>query len=254
MVWVRMIFPRSPHVRTVHLECACRAASAGSTGTGFVTRGTDGQTYLVTNGHVFTGRHPDTGLPLDPSGFADPDLVRVWYHSADHFGSWNAKVHDLRDPQSGTPKWRQHPTGLSVDVVALRVEIESDVRAYLLELALATTDMMVSPSEPVSIVGFPFGLSVDGKLPIWKTGHVASDIDVSYLGKPAFLIDATTTPGMSGSPVIARRIGMYQTKGGGIVMGSTTANRFLGVYSGRIRADSDIGIVWKPDVLTAILP
>jgi hypothetical protein len=67
-----------------------------------------------------------------------------------------------------------------------------------------------------------------------------------------FIIDATTKPGMSGSPVVARRIGMYQSSQAVNMGGSAT--RFLGVYSGRIHEQADIGMVWKPEVITAIIP
>ena len=112
--------------------------------------------------------------------------------------------------------------------------------------------MIVSPSEAVSIIGFPFGLASSGKFPIWKTGHIASDIDLNYKDKPVFLIDATTKPGMSGSPVIARRNGFSQTSKGQRVGGTT--ERFLGVYSGRIQDNSDVGMVWKPETIDEILP
>ncbi len=102
------------------------------------------------------------------------------------------------------------------------------------------------------VIGFPLGLAAAGKLPIWKTGHVASDIDINYDGKPIFLIDATTKPGMSGSPVVALVKGLRRTSTGWNLGGGEFI-RFLGIYSGRI-GDSEIGRVWKPEVLDEILP
>jgi hypothetical protein len=128
----------------------------------------------------------------------------------------------------------------------------ADVCPYHLDLSLAEVDLEIAPSEPLSIIGFPLGLSSGGMFPIWKTGHVASDMDVDYGGLPVFLVDATTKHGMSGSPVIARRIGMSR-RPGTIVIGGGTVQRFLGVYSGRISEESDIGMVWKPVTLRDIL-
>jgi len=237
----------------LQLTCVCRGATGGSTGTGFVVHH-KGMHYLITNWHVVSGRHPETDQPIDNvTGLADPDLIHIWHHDVSQLGRWLLKAEQLRDPSTGVPRWLEHPSGRAVDVVALALPDYPDVKFYVLDLTLASTDVAISPSEPVSIIGFPFGLSVDGKFPIWKTGHVASDLDLNFSGKPAFLIDATTTSGMSGSPVMARRIGAYRSSQAALNVGGE-ANRLLGVYSGRIRAESDLGIVWKPDVLDAILP
>lgn len=136
--------------------------------------------------------------------------------------------------------------------MAIPVSIPDTCTIYPLDLASGVFDMIVSPSEPVSIVGFPLGLASAGKFPIWKTGHVASDLDLDYEGKPLFLIDATTKPAMSGSPVIARRIGSYRSTAG-LNLGAD-AVRFLGVYSGRVNEniDASIGYVWKPHVIDDI--
>ena len=143
------------------------------------------------------------------------------------------------------PEWK-------VDVVAIPFELGNDVVTYDLDLGLADKDLMVYPSESVSIIGFPQGFATAGKLPIWKTGNVASDIDIDWNGKPIFLIDATTKSGMSGLPVIAKRVCIYQTLHGNQI-GNT--EKFLGVYSGRMTDDYDVevGIVWKPRVIREIL-
>ena len=60
------------------------------------------------------------------------------------------------------------------------------------------------------------------------------------------LVDCRTRPGQSGSPVIAYRSGGAVRKVDGntaIYTGPTW--RLLGLYSGRINEQSDIGIVWK---------
>jgi hypothetical protein len=107
---------------------------------------------------------------------------------------------------------------------------------------------------PVSIIGFPLGLTGPGVFPIWKTGHIASDPDLDYGGTPSFLIDATTRGGMSGSPVVLRLTGGFEMrKGGFILAGSGISTLFLGVYSGRLNDQSEIGKVWKPQLVSEIL-
>jgi hypothetical protein len=71
---------------------------------------------------------------------------------------------------------------------------------------------------------------------------------------PVFLIDSRTRPGQSGSPVI------QYSKGGAVPLadGSTgvfagPVERLVGVYSGRINDQSDLGFAWKRTVVSDIL-
>ena len=219
--------------------------------TGFIVSD-QGNNYLITNWHVVTCRSPSDNQPLLPTGQADPNRLKIWYHVKNKLGNWTQISEDLLDHKSGTKKWIEHPNGSNIDVVALPISVNNNVGTYCLDLNLSKIDLIIAPSEPVSIVGFPFGLSSVGKFPIWKTGHIASDIDLNYNGDPKFLIDATTKPGMSGSPVFAKRIGMQKTSTGLNMGGDST--KFLGIYSGRILDDSDVGVVWKPEILDSILP
>ena len=220
-------------------------------GTGFIISH-DADNYLITNWHVVTCRNPLDNQPLLSTGQADPNKLNVWYHLKDRLGAWISLPEELLDNDSGDRKWLEHPDGSNIDIVALPISNNDKAIIYPLDLKLSYTDLIISPSESVSIVGFPYGVGSLGKFPIWKTGHIASDIDLNYKNKPVFLIDATTKPGMSGAPVIAKRIGMQKTSTGFKMSGEST--KFLGIYSGRILDDSDIGMVWKPDVLDSILP
>ena len=229
------------------LECYAAGSVLGS-GTGFIVKRAN-TAFLITNWHVLSGRNPSTGKPLTTTG-ALPDVVAIWHHIRGKLGTWGRRFEALTNPD-GSNKWLEHPDGRTIDVVALPITTDDELQLYDLDLKLAATDLILFPSEPVSIIGFPYGLSSGGRFPIWKTGHIASDIDLPYESLPAFVIDATTKPGMSGSPVVARRIGMYQTSQA-IQMGGQ-ATRFLGVYSGRIHEQADVGIVWRPEVISSIL-
>ncbi len=235
----------------LHLESYLGSSKIGG-GTGFIVTHSS-LNYIITNWHVVTGRNPQDNQPLSSSGTADPDRLSVWFH-AQSLGSWIRKDIALFDESTRAPTWKGHPTGHQVDVVALPVSVGADVKLYPLDLSLSDTDLIVPPSEPVSIVGFPYGGSSAGKFPIWKTGNIASDIDLDCNNKPIFLIDATTKPGMSGSPVIARRRGFRQTSTGWH-MGGGESIKFLGIYSGRMLwgEEKDIGTVWKPHTITEII-
>ena len=55
----------------------------------------------------------------------------------------------------------------------------------------------------------------------------------------AFLVDAKTWEGQSGSPVLAR-----VTEDGA---------QLIGIYSGRTNKDSSLGYVWKLDIINQIV-
>ena len=234
---------------SLYLECFSQGAPIG-VGTGFIVEH-DGSNYLITNWHVVTGRDPSTGQPISTSGVVDPDMIGIWHHDRNRLGSWHIVTEPLINHTNRDRLWKEHGLGNQIDVVALALRPNDDIKVYSLDTSLAHTDLLLAPSEPVSIVGFPFGIAAAGKFPIWKTGHIASDMDLDYDNKLVFLLDATTKPGMSGSPVFARRLGMYRSSTGWNV--GSDATRFLGVYSGRIREQSDVGMVWKPSVINDIL-
>lgn len=214
--------------------------------TGFIVKWGN-QSYLFTNWHVVSGRHPETNAVQSPTG-AVPDQVRILHHGP-RLGIWVPCLEPLLDAQ-GNPRWIEHPKGHQVDVIALPLQaIDAQVSIHPFDLSLADVDLYPVVAMPVSIIGFPLGLVSAGAFPIWKTGHIASDPDLDYRGQPAFLIDATTRSGMSGSPVVVRLTGGPAM----IVVKRTPSTRFLGVYSGRVRSDSEIGIVWRPGVITDIL-
>lgn len=207
--------------------------------------------YLITNWHVVTGRDAETEKPLSATT-AIPDTIRVVYHMKGKLGAWVLGGEPLY--LDGVARWREHPKGRQIDVVALPlIAVPENATIFPADLSLADADMRIHPAMPVSIIGFPFGLSAGGAWPIWKTGHIATDPDVDYDNRPSFLIDATTRGGMSGSPVVARVSGVLQTRSGANVIKTGITTKFLGVYSGRIHGDAELGRVWRPTVIDEIL-
>lgn len=219
--------------------------------TGFIVE-KNNHKYLITNWHVVSGRHPENNVISNQSGLT-PTHLQITYHASLGLGNWVRKTHPLFNADSSF-KWIEHPTGRQVDVVAVKLEnIENDVMIYPFDLNLANTDIVAQPAMPVSIIGYPLGLVTGVHFPIWKTGHIASDPDLDYNSKPVFLIDATTRGGMSGSPVVMRMNGGFRTRTGRQILAGGVQTLFLGIYSGRIQVDSEIGMVWRPVVLDEIL-
>lgn len=226
--------------------------------TGFVVRDS-GRPYLITNWHVVTGRHPTSDSLLVP---ISPNSVSIWYPVGDWSRGqckWVRAEESLYDGDS-LPRWLEHPRGRAVDVVAIPLSTcDSTKIVYGIDWAGEDCDVGVFPAMPVSIIGFPKGLTGSGKFPIWKTGEIASEPDVDYLGLPAILVDVRTAEGMSGSPAFIRQYGQYVSKGGGLVIGND-GTRFVGVYSGIVLVQqpdraisSDLGLIWKPSVIKEVL-
>jgi hypothetical protein len=207
--------------------------------------------YLVTNWHVVSGGHTATNQPSLQEGIT-PTHLNIIYHSSTRLGAWIKKTENLLN-QDGTLKWLEHQHGRNIDVILLPLRnIDNEIQIYPFDLNLVNTDIIPEPAMPVSIIGYPLGIVTGGNFPIWKTGHIASDPDLDYNNLPVFLIDATTRGGMSGSPVVLRLSGNYTTRSGERILSGDTRTLFLGIYSGRIQRDSEIGMVWRPVVINEI--
>ena len=182
-----------------------------------------------------------------------PNSIKVLHHYTNQLGNWSPAIYPLLDGES-KPLWLEHPSINGVDIVAFPLTInDPNIKIFPFNLDLANTDLIPTPAMPVSIIGFPLGISAGGSWPIWKTGHIATDPDLNYDGRPSFLIDATTRGGMSGSPVVIRLNGGFNTRSGNMILAGGFTTKFLGVYSGRINDDAEIGRVWRPHLINEIL-
>jgi hypothetical protein len=221
-----------------------------STGTGFVCDSKKGP-VLVTNWHNVTGRNPHTKQPLSNNGGV-PDSISIVHNKANALGHWVAKPEPLY--HNGKPRWIEHPTlGDKVDCVALPLSNLSDVELYPYKLTGGPA-ILIAPAEAISVVGFPFGQRAGGFLAIWATGFVASEPAIDFDNLPIFLIDCRTRPGQSGSAVIVHRSGgAISMEDGSTAMFSGPVTKLLGIYSGRLNDQSDLGIVWKVSAIQELL-
>jgi hypothetical protein len=216
-----------------------------STGTGFVAETPIGPAF-ITNRHNVTGRNNKTGKPLSKTAGV-PDEIVIGHHSSARLGIWDGRGERLY-MDDGKPRWLEHPVhGAKADMAALPLTNLSGVKLYPYEL-VDEPRIAVAPGDVVSVVGFPFGMSTGGLLPIWATGFVASEPNVKLNDSdlPIFYIDCRSRPGQSGSAVIAHRTGgMVTMEDGNAAVFNGPVTRLLGLYSGRVNSESDIGIVWK---------
>ena len=223
-----------------------------ATGTAFVVQAASGP-YLITNRHNVTGRNQETGQPLSSTGGVPNEIV-VIHNRQDRLGEWIGRPEPLYDGDD-TPRWREHPAlGAKADFVALPLSNLDDVALYPYDTANTGPPMYVGPADSVSVIGFPFGITAGGAFGVWATGFMASEPEIDFGELPVILIDCRSRQGQSGSPVIAYR------SGGGVAMadGSTgmfagAVWKFIGIYSGRINAESDLGLVWKASAINELV-
>ncbi|MGY6214588.1 trypsin-like peptidase domain-containing protein [Methylolobus aquaticus] len=223
-----------------------------STGKGFVATH-DGKSYLITNRHNVTGRHQHTDKPLSPTGGV-PDRICIMHNANDQLGKWAPRFENLYLSES--PRWIEHPTlGSKADFVALPLTQLSGVRLYTYNPACPGPDILAGPSSPVSVIGFPFGITAGGLFAVWSTGFIASEPEIDFEDLPIFLIDCRSRPGQSGSPVISFHASGHvpMADGGGPASSDGAIWKFIGIYSGRIHPESDLGMVWKASAITKLL-
>jgi hypothetical protein len=83
---------------------------------------------------------------------------------------------------------------------------------------------------------------------------------MDFQGRPAFLVDVSAFPGMSGSPVLAVANGVYEDESA--VMRSGRVLRLLGIFSampviksqtpGQADTSLQLGYVWKADLIVQL--
>lgn len=221
------------------------------------------KSYIITNWHNVTGINPNTGenigsfcpnqleirmkysLPTGEKGLSE---IMGAVREIDLYGAEHEKL------------WLEHPRGRNVDVVAVPITLgvpESAVVSYVNEQEY---ELSWSPDigDDCFIIGHPEGFSGPLETPIWKRGSVASQPLLDYDDKPVFLLDTIGNRGLSGSPVIGKGTGIYDSKPGKKLSPNTimgTWYNLVGIYAGRLSNSgigSQLGRVWKRAVIDEI--
>jgi len=229
-----------------------------------------GRPFLVTNRHNLTGRDQNTGKPLDTKNGGIPNTLKFSMPKYERRGNnieftgqqeWNFELRW----QLTNPPWLEHPAlGDKADIVALDLLKhwkDSQQPVACVNTLPHSHFLSILPAGSVSVVGYPFGVSVNNHYPIWITGSIASEPNFDADGKPAMYIDCRTNKGASGSPVFSvlnggtapvdevpttNDMSMHMNFGNfHSAAFYVPVQRFLGIYSGRINANSDIGLLWR---------
>lgn len=234
--------------------------------TGFFVKN-NGVVYFITNWHVLSGRKPYDGQPMNDMG-AVPNRIDISCISEDLQSGGYLEI-DL-DDADGRRRWIEHPNGKEVDVAAIRIEAPMAQSLQTPDIeGMMSVDMKSQIGSSAVVIGYPFGDSTTltgHPLPIWKTGHIASEPEFDYKNKPAILLDVTGRSGMSGSPVFIRTNDYQRESDHTRMVSSDILVKFLGVYSGRLKyqigndteSDSnlstELGLIWRPETILAMLP
>lgn len=235
----------------------------------------NGVEYLVTNWHCLTGVNPFSGKYLSKSLAARPNSIRVALTTAaaEHKLGYELPLFD----EHGEPRWLVHPTaGEQVDIAAIALPDEtlrpSGGPQTLAKAMNALTWARVQPfvGDELFVVGYPRNLHMMG-LPIWKRATFATEPNLfaNIPNRRQVWIDCASREGMSGSPVIQVRRGMYLRPMPGMPGSSDYEDllngyAFYGIYSGRlIDPDEDprmddqlaaqIGIVWPQALIEEVV-
>ena len=225
-----------------------------SSATGFVVKRAD-EYFVITNRHVVTGKHNQTNEYLCKKTAGIPNELAIFHNLKDKNGGWVERVEPLTT-YDNWPLWYEHPTlGARADFVAVKLANLGNVELLPYNLDLSEKVIKLGVTDKVSVVGFPFGKKTAGGLAIWATGSVASEPKYDHDGLPILLIDCRSREGQSGSPVLVYRSGSdmtYYEDGSMLVNGMPHFN-FLGIYSGRINSESDLGYVWKASAIRDLI-
>lgn len=238
--------------------------------TGFVVE-KDGKHFLVTNYHVVSGRRSTDNSIISKTG-GTPTHLRCTFHGP-KLGVWQPKVFPLIDDNDQLVWLNTSVDGSDIfkfaDIAVIPLDATDGISLY--PVFIDESDKIRSaPCCQATVLGYPGGRSSYKYFPIWVTGYIASEPQFDYVDLPILLVNATTTAGMSGSPVFQVADGNYFDSSGNYCIDPSRKYKFLGIYSGRIttnqlledsmtddqqRSDNalNIGIIWKPLVINQLI-
>lgn len=238
-----------------------------SIGTGFLYFSYEHKaTFLITNYHCLAG----LDLRNTPIGSFTPNFIDVGLtmnEPTDDPKYYRRKKITLRYPllnEDGQPIFYHLPIDaagrIPADIAMLPISLEDQsveekgahFNARYVSSFGFYLDHDLSLGEDCFIIGYPRGLSGDGRTPIWKRATIASEPNNTYKGDLVFLVDTATREGMSGSPVflVRREAALSDRNKRGI--DEEKKEKLIGVYSGRIGTDElgvQLGMVWSVEML-----
>ena len=207
-------------------------------GSGFFWR-SKGEVFLISARHVFTGLHPFSDELISNKGYI-PERFKVFplvrftptiQSRIEHSFSTNIKAKNLFED----PQFKE----LKTDIAAVKLKLDLPEKVFCLNDTNVFEDLLSHVGFECTVVGYPLPNSVGLMTPVYRKGSIASEPRLAIDGKPMFLLDATTAPGFSGSPVFQIHIGPapVANEDGSlrVLASSILTTKFVGVYAGRLQ-------------------
>lgn len=214
--------------------------------------------FLISNWHVFSGKHLITKKPLHKT-CAIPNKLILRYSTLQVKNInkiiWKELIINLKDVD-GNNLWLEHYyQNQLIDIAAIEINHPETVNLFAInELRYQKTDLLLEITSDIFIIGYPLILSETYGFPIWKRGSIASEPGFE---SPYFFIDSATRSGMSGSPVIYKSSGQYKDIHYNTYVDANPIEAFIGIYSSREPSDKEtdaqIGHVWKAFLIEELL-
>lgn len=240
-----------------------------SHGTGFYWK-RKGQAYLITNWHVLSGINPFTNKNLSHTGFRPKKLKALTLNIEKESNEIRIKRKEINVLLDDSEIVQKLPIieGAVVDIFPIAIpnesvniepsifqtNVDNEITGFLNEYNLQSCETIVG--DDCFILGYPLSRDLGGFLPIWKRGSIASELSITIENRPLFLVDAATTKGMSGAPII-RRTAPISVWNDEKKMSVTVQNySFLGIYAGRQEdkqfESTNIGYGWHAALIEAV--
>lgn len=233
----------------------------------------DGNPYLVTNWHVVSGRSPFSNK-IGSNGFIPR---RMFFYSIsvsveDGVVSLERKRwlfrwgDDMENILSTPPKFDGKPLDIwgapipqeivfGKDPNRTGFKSAPDISCFINENA--SSRIVTNVGDDCFILGYPMNNYEGVMPPIWKRGSISSETILGVAGHPIFLVDASTTPGMSGSPIIRKVTTLVADNRDIGALQEYTSFEVIGVYAGRLQnsklAAVNIGYGWHRTMIDEAL-
>ena len=198
--------------------------------TGFFYSTQSDKHFLVTNRHVVRGK----------TGESPPDALVAEMHADSRNTSRSEEIAISLYDGERRPRWVEHPSlGGTADIAAVEISellkpthfFQSVTKQNFLPLNMTRLRI----GEDAMILGFPNGFYDDiHKLPILKSGTIATSFPIQFRRQPYFLIDSRMDEGSSGSPVFTKPKDTFQMNDGLLVHLNTELFYFIGVVAANI--------------------
>jgi hypothetical protein len=234
-----------------------------ATATGFFWKFNE-QPHLVTNWHVISGKNLFTDQ-LNPNGYLPRRInyygVSLTVESHKVIIQRQPYTLELDDDMINALSIPPTINGQALDIWGIPISREvvfgrDSNRTGFSDAQSATCFLndhvgpriVTNVGDDCFILGYPLR-NYEGLMPpIWKRGSIASETFLGVEGRPIFLIDAATTAGMSGSPII-RKVTTFVADNKDIgALQEFASYELIGVYAGRLEGDPlssvNIGYGW----------